>query len=194
MSFPLSRAIAAALTVGAALPLAGCGGGPPPATFDLSAARDVGHIRGGQQLAVTEPVALQPLDGDRIIVRQGVSVSELAGAQWADRLPRLVQARLIQTFENGGRIGTVGRPSTLASAPAMLATELRAFNIEAPAGVAVVEITARIVQASGPVTAARIFRAEVPVEGGVTPASATRALDEALQQVLAQIARWASGR
>jgi len=182
-----------AFAFGGVLLLAGCGGGPAPATFDLSAARDFGRIGGGGQLAVTEPVALQPINSERIIVRQGASVSFVGGGQWSDKLPALVQARLIQTFENGSRIATVGRPSTLANAGAMLASELRAFEIDATRQVAVVEITARIVQASGPVTAARIFRAEVPVNGAIDAVSATRALDEAQQQVLVQIVRWASG-
>jgi len=182
-----------AFAFGGVLLLAGCGGGPAPATFDLSAARDFGRIGGGGQLAVTEPVALQPINSERIIVRQGASVSFVGGGQWSEKLPALVQARLIQTFENGSRIATVGRPSTLANAGAMLASELRAFEIDAVRHVAVVEITARIVQASGPVTAARIFRAEVPVNGAIDAASATRALDEAQQQVMVQIVRWASG-
>ncbi|GHE56602.1 ABC transporter [Camelimonas fluminis] len=182
-----------ALALGGVLLLAGCGGGPAPATFDLSAARDFGRIGGGGQLAVTEPVALQPINSERIIVRQGASVSFVGGGQWSDKLPALVQARLIQTFENGSRIATVGRPSTLANAGAMLASELRAFEIDAARNTAVVEITARIVQASGPVSAARIFRAEVPVSGAIDAANASHALDDALQQVMVQIVRWASG-
>ena len=182
-----------ALALGGVLLLAGCGGGPAPATFDLSAARDFGRIGGGGQLAVTEPVALQPINSERIIVRQGASVSFVGGGQWSDKLPALVQARLIQTFENGSRIATVGRPSTLANAGAMLASELRAFEIDAARNMAVVEITARIVQASGPVSAARIFRAEVPVSGAIDAANASHALDDALQQVMVQIVRWASG-
>lgn len=179
--------------LGGVLLLAGCGGGPAPATFDLSAARDFGRIGGGGQLAVTEPVALQPINSERIIVRQGASVSFVGGGQWSDKLPALVQARLIQTFENGSRIASVGRPSTLANAGSMLASELRAFEIDAVRNMAVVEITARIVQANGPVSAARIFRAEVPVGGAIDAANASRALDDALQQVMVQIVRWASG-
>ncbi|MGV2978686.1 ABC-type transport auxiliary lipoprotein family protein [Camelimonas sp. ID_303_24] len=179
--------------LGGVLLLAGCGGGPAPATFDLSAARDFGRIGGGGQLAVTEPVALQPINSERIIVRQGASVSFVGGGQWSDKLPALVQARLIQTFENGSRIASVGRPSTLANAGSMLASELRAFEIDAARNMAVVEITARIVQANGPVSAARIFRAEVPVGGAIDAANASRALDDALQQVMVQIVRWASG-
>lgn len=181
------------LALGGAVLLAGCSGGPAPATFDLSSARDFGRIGGGSQLAVTEPVALQPLNSERIIVRQGTSVSFVAGGQWSDKLPALVQARLIQTFENGSRIATVGRPSTLANAGSMLASELRAFEIDATRNVAVVEITGRVVQASGPVSAARIFRVEVPVNGAINAGSASQALDQALQEVMVQMVRWASG-
>lgn len=190
---PDMRTVARAIVLVPALWLAGCGGGPAPATFDLSAARDFGRIGGGGQLAVTEPVALMPLNSERIIVRQGGSVSFVGGGQWSDKLPALVQSRLIQTFENGNRIASVGRPSTLANAGSMLASELRAFEIDATRNVAVVEITARIVQASGPVSAARIFRAEVPVNGAINAGTASQALDQAMQQVMVQIVRWASG-
>lgn len=190
---PEMRTVAVSLTLGLTLLLAGCGGGPAPATFDLSAGRDFGRVGAGSQLAITEPVALQPLSSERIIVRQGSSVSFVGGGQWSDKLPALIQARLIQTFENGSRIATVGRPSTLANAGAMLATEVRAFEVDALRGVAIVEITARVVQASGPVSSARIFRAEVPVAGTINAGTASQALDQALQDVMIQIVRWSSG-
>lgn len=187
------RIVVTSIALGASLLLSGCGGGPAPATFDLSAGRDFGRVGGGAQLAVTEPVALQPLSSERIIVRQGSSVSFVGGGQWSDKLPTLIQARLIQTFENGSRIASVGRPSTLANAGAMLASEVRAFEIDASRSTAVVEITARIVQANGPVSAARIFRAEVPVAGAINAGTASQALDQALQQVMVEIVRWSSG-
>src|SRR4051794_41743058 len=84
----------------------------PPTTFDLTAPHQ--PVRGGAiagQVVVAEPTAIQTFEAERIIVKEATgSVSFLGGGQWADRLPRLIQARLIQTFENGSRIPAVSRP------------------------------------------------------------------------------------
>lgn len=180
----------------AALVLAGCAG-PPPATFDLSAPREVtGAARiGGDQLIVTEPVALQTLDGSAIIVKsEGGAVSQLDGVQWADRLPKLVQTRLIQTFENGSRLGRVARPGEGVVANYALGSEIRRFEVSSTSSEAVVEISARLIETvSGRVVSAKIFSARVPV-AGITGPGAARALDEALSSVLLQIVRWSPAR
>jgi len=180
----------------AALVLAGCAG-PAPATFDLSAPREVtGAARiGGDQLIVTEPVALQTLDGNAIIVKsEGGAVSQLDGVQWADRLPKLVQTRLIQTFENGSRLGRVARPGEGVVANYALGSEIRRFEVSSTSSEAVVEISARLIETvSGRVVSAKIFSARVPV-AGITGPGAARALDEALSSVLLQIVRWSPAR
>ncbi len=39
-------------------------------------------------------------------MREGAgSLSFLGGGQWADRLPRLIQTRIIQSLENSGACG-----------------------------------------------------------------------------------------
>ncbi|ALA16292.1 MULTISPECIES: ABC-type transport auxiliary lipoprotein family protein [unclassified Chelatococcus] len=180
----------------AALVLAGCAG-PAPATFDLSAPREVtGAARiGGDQLIVTEPAALQTLDGNAIIVKsEGGAVSQLDGVQWADRLPKLVQTRLIQTFENGSRLGRVARPGEGVVANYALGSEIRRFEVSSTSSEAVVEISARLIETvSGRVVSAKIFSARVPV-AGITGPGAARALDEALSSVLLQIVRWSPAR
>ena len=60
-------------------------------------------------------------------------------------MPNLVQTRLIQTFENGSRIAAVGRPGERIVPDFQLNTDIRAFNIEAASGQAVVEITAKLI-------------------------------------------------
>src|SRR3954454_10990427 len=88
-----------------------CSSAPPPMTFDLTAPRQ--KVRGGSvegQVAVAEPVAIQLFEAERILVKDAANaVSFLGGAQWADRLPRLIQARIVQTFENASRLKAVSR-------------------------------------------------------------------------------------
>lgn len=170
--------------------LAACSS-PPPTTFDLTAPRDVRPASRGGQLAIAEPVAVQVLDSERIIVKDSAgAVSFVGDGQWADRLPRLFQARLLQTFENARRIGGVSRPGDRIVADYQLNTEIRAFQIMAGTGEAFVEVSARLVNDRvGRVVASRIFSARVPGSAS-DAAAAARALDQAMSQVLVQIVGW----
>lgn len=178
----------------ASLTLTGCGGGATPTTYDLSAPRDFGKLRGSRAaIVVNEPTAVQTLDSDRVIVKDSTgALSFLGGAQWADRVPKLVQVRLLQTFENGSRIASVSRPGERIVPDYQLNTDIRAFNIEAGSGSAVVEITAKLVtDKTGHIQRAKLFTARVPAAGG-DAGKAAQALDQALSQVLIEIVRWAA--
>ncbi len=190
--FPATKARLTALMLVAGAMLAGCGG-PTPTTFDLSAPSGFGKVGGSRAvMVVAEPTAVQALDSDRVIVRDSSgALSFVGGAQWADRIPALVQARLIQTFENASRVAFVAAPGQRIQPDVQLNTNIRSFNIDAASGMAVVEITARIVgDQSGKIQRARLFSARVPA-GAVDGAGATQALDRALSQVLIEIVRWA---
>lgn len=187
------RALAALSLPALALILAGCGGGPAPTTFDLTAPSDFGRTGGSRAtLVVADPTSVQTLNSDRIIVRDSSgALSFLGDAQWADQVPRLVQSRLVQTFENASRIGAVARPGDRITADLQLLTDIRAFNIEAGSGNAVVEITAKLVgDRTGRVQRARVFSAREPASAVDGPAAA-QALDRALSRVLVDIVRWA---
>src|SRR5919107_83742 len=111
-SRPPRSARAAGIAASLALLAAGCSSGPAPTTYDLSAA--TAHVRGvSGQVVVAEPAAVQVLSNQQLIVKDATgTVSFLGSAQWADALPRLVQARLIHTFENSSLIRAVTRPSS----------------------------------------------------------------------------------
>ncbi|KMO17188.1 ABC-type transport auxiliary lipoprotein family protein [Methylobacterium indicum] len=175
-----------------ALAVGACGSGAVPTTFDLTALP--GAARSGaarRSIVVAEPVGLQPFEADRIIVREpGGAVSYLGGGQWADRLPRLVQTRVIQSLENANRLKSVSRPGDKVAADTVLITELRAFDIDAGRREAVVDLSAKLLQeSSGTVVAAKVFQARVPV-AEVNAAVAANGLDRALSQVLADMVRW----
>lgn len=166
---------------------------PTAPTFDLTAPRQ--PIRGGLvsgQLVIAEPTALAPLETERILVRDAAgAVSYLPGAQWADRLPRLFQARLLQTFENATRIRAVARPGEGVTGDYQLNTELRAFQLDAATGEAFVEVSAKVLAVqSGRITYARVFSARTPAGTSEGPRVA-QALDESLSKVLVGVVRWA---
>jgi cholesterol transport system auxiliary component len=180
----------------AALLLAGCGGGPPPATFDIAAPRDGLSARPGRALiVVAEPSALAALDTNRLIVMtRSNGVAYLPDAQWADRLPKLFQVRLIQTFENAKRITGVGRPGDRLLPAAQVNSDIRRFGIEEASGEAVIEISVKIVNdRSGRIVAGNIFSRRVPA-GGATGPTAAAALDLAMQDILRDVVSWVSAR
>ena len=177
--------------------LGGCGGGAVPLTFDLAALPSNGRVgTSARSFSVAEPVGIQPFEADRIIGREpGGALSFLGGGQWADRLPRLIQTRLIQSLENSGRLKSVSRPGDKVVSEFQLISEIRAFDIAAGSGEAVVDISAKIIaEGTGKVVAARIFTARVPVPK-VDAGTAAVGLDAALARVLAEMVAWVnSGR
>lgn len=185
----------AALLTSVLAGVAGCSSAPVTA-FDLSAPGQPSRAGGGVagQLVVVEPVALAPLEGERILVQDASgAVSNLGGGQWSDRLPRLVQARLIQTFENGSRLRAAARPGDGVIAEYQLATELRAFQLDAATGEAFVEISAKVIALpAGKIVRARVFTAREPA-GTSTALDVTQALDRASGTVFLDIARWMTG-
>ncbi|MBX9757962.1 MAG: ABC-type transport auxiliary lipoprotein family protein [Beijerinckiaceae bacterium] len=184
-----------ALSLGLSLALAGCSGSPL-LTYDLTAPRTAPARPLSLQIVISEPSAVAPLDADRIVVRsptEGLTV--LPGAQWSDRLPELVQSRMIQAFENARLLKAVGRPSDRLVPDYNLISEIRRFEIEAARGEAVVEIAVKMVgDRSGRITAARVFEGRAPSSAS-SGAEATAALDAALGHVLRELVSWtARGR
>jgi len=178
------------IVVPAFLALTACGSAPPP-TFDLNPVHDFAGVQGGRgELAIYEPSASLPLDSQRIVIRTGPdSVAYLKGAQWADRLPSLVQSRLIESFENAHALRAVGRPGMVADYS--LQTEVRRFEADVQHGDVRVEISARIVTAGGRIVTSKIFSAETPAAKD-DAATVTAALDQALANVLREIVVWAT--
>lgn len=197
MAAGIAAKLALALSLGGCAALLG-GGDKPIPTFDLSAPGDFTAPRTGQgQLIVAAPTALAVLDTEKIMVEPAPGqITYLSDAQWSDRLPALFQARLLESFENGNRARSVSRPGVGVTADYVLLTDLRSFGIQVVEGSsqAVVEVSAKVLNdRSGRIVAAELFRARVPA-AAVNGPNATRALDEASDQVFIAIVKWASAR
>ncbi|WP_421593657.1 ABC-type transport auxiliary lipoprotein family protein [Shinella sp. M27] len=162
-------------------------------TFSLSALSSVeGPSAKSRQLLVPQPSALKALDSEQIIIRPTPSeIQYLAKAQWSDSLSKMVQAKLVQAFENTGRLGGVGMPGQGLAIDYQLVTDIRSFEVQASgADTAVVEISAKLLNdRNGTVRAQKVFRAAVPVSGAGNPAF-VKALDAAFARVTADIVGW----
>src|SRR3569623_57260 len=81
-----------------------------PAIYDLAAASGFPAAEKtlGAQLVVSDPHAIILYDSAKILSRSADGTyAGIANAQWADNLPKLVQARLVQSFENAQQLHQV---------------------------------------------------------------------------------------
>lgn len=172
------------------------GSGTPtagPAIYDLAAASGFPQIEKAikGQLVVPDPSAIILFDLQKILIRSGAGIySNVGNAQWADNLPKLVQARIVQSFENAHQLSAVSRPLEQLTAEYRLELAIRSFQIALdPSPAAVVDITARIVSEKGAVADARTFTASIPAKS-TEAADAVAALNQAFAKVAGEIVVW----
>ncbi len=167
----------------------------PRDTFELTAPASVAGLGGGTsaQILVKLPTSLKAIDSDRIIVKPSPSVvTYLQGAQWSDTVPRLLQARLVEAFENTGRIGATARPGDGLVIDFQLVSDIRRFEISN--GDAIIELSIKLLaDKSGLVRETRIFTATSPA-GGSDAQAYVAAFDAAFDDLAKGIIRWVVGQ
>ncbi|HET7681488.1 MAG TPA: ABC-type transport auxiliary lipoprotein family protein [Xanthobacteraceae bacterium] len=174
--------------------LTGSGPAPaPPVVYDLTAPRDypdIGRTPSGQ-ISVPEPTAVLLLDTQKILVwPSGAEGTTFSNARWSDNIPKLLQARIIQSFENANLLRSVVRPMDGLAASHQLLIDLRSFQLSlSPAPRAEVEFSAKILGGDGKIVDGRVFRATVPAL--TTDAlGAAAALDEAFRKTAVELVVW----
>jgi len=178
-----------------------CASSPPRETFDLAQARIVAKteekIKLSQQqniqLLIAAPNTLKIFDGQEIVVDRNGSLSYLKGGQFGDRLPNMLQSRLIQAFEDTGRLGGVARPGEGLAINYQILTDIRQFaiNLSTNAAQAKIALSIKIVDdRNGQVRAMRIFETSSPILGNDNQAY-VQGLERSLAALLAQIVNWA---
>ncbi len=172
--------------------LAGCGTAAKNDTFDLSAiSKAEGPSARGKQILIPQPTALGALDREQIVVRVTASqIQYLAKAQWSDKLSRMVQSKFVTAFENSREVGGVGVPGQGLAIDYQVVTDIRSFEIDVTQHVAVVEISAKILNdRNGTIIAQNVFRRTSPL-GGAGNEDYIRALDRAFALVTSDIVAW----
>ena len=143
-------------------------------------------------MAVGEPFMLQILNTDRILVRgDDGSITALAGVQWTDRVPALVQARLIRAFEEKGRPAI--RTGSGISSDYVVSSELTAFQVNtADTPTVDIQIGVKLVQSSdGKVIGARTFRGQQTIST-IEGAAVREGFDTLLTIISDDVARWSA--
>jgi cholesterol transport system auxiliary component len=185
--------------------LAGCSGGliPAPPKRDIYRVNPAVSFAGAlprvtAQLLVATPSASAALDSDRIALsRSAPSLDFYADAQWADRVPFLVQAALVQTFEKSRALPAVGPDNGGLHPDYVVDSEIRDFEAvyDSPDGAprAVVRLQVKLVKMPE-----RRIVAETSV-GGEAPAASNKlpdvvqAFNGALGSTLRDLVTWTAG-
>jgi cholesterol transport system auxiliary component len=174
--------------------LAGCSSTASNDTFDLSINAGAAKTTQGQrnrQLLIAEPTAVKALDSENIVVRLSPSEMQyLAKSQWSDRLPKLVQSKLVEAFEDTGRFGGVGRPGQGLAIDYQVASEIRTFEVLTTSRQAVVELSVKLINdRNGSVRSQKVFRSVAPISGSEN-ANYVKALDAAFAAAARDIVSW----
>jgi len=149
------------------------------------------------QLMISPPVAVKTIDTEEILVKGANGrVAYYPGVAWGDRLPRLFQARLVESLANSGAFRAVLTNQDRVSGDLSLAIEIRDFQVEAAAGnaEAVVDVYVKLVdERNNAVVTTKRFQARQQA-AGQDPGAGIQALNSAFQQVVRDIVSWVSRR
>jgi len=82
-----------------------------------------------KQIVVQEPTATAAVNTDQIAIQPtALQVQYLPRARWVDRAPLIVQALLVESFENSGKVAAVGRSTVGLRPDYLIAPDLREFQ------------------------------------------------------------------
>jgi phospholipid/cholesterol/gamma-HCH transport system substrate-binding protein len=170
------------------------GGGTPAQkiTYDLRAPGDLGPankaIKG--QLAIPEPTAVAMLETQRMLFSPAKDYPDFADFLWADSIPKLLQARLIESFENYDIAHAPLRVADLGQTDFQLLIDVRRFRIATDSEPAAeVGLSARIVDKNGKVIASRLFEGSQKFDR-VEPPAAVAAFNNAFGKIAKDMIAW----
>ncbi len=170
------------------------GGGTPAqkVTYDLRAPQNLGPVSATLkgQLAIPEPTAVAMLETQRFLFSPAGDYPGFADSIWADAIPKLLQARLIEGFENYDIAHAPLRVADLGQADFQLLIDVRRFRIATDGGPAAeVGLSARIVDKNGKVVASRLFEDSEKFDK-LEPPAAVAAFDAAFGRIAKEMIGW----
>jgi phospholipid/cholesterol/gamma-HCH transport system substrate-binding protein len=170
------------------------GGGTPAqkTTYDLRAPQNLGPvtktIKG--QLAIPEPTAVAMLETQRFLFSPAKDYPGFADVLWADSIPKLLQARLIESFENYDVAHAPLRVADVGQTDFQLLIDVRRFRIATDLEpTAEIGLSARIVDTNGKVVASRLFEDGRKLDK-VDPPAAVAAFNDAFGRIAKDMIAW----
>jgi cholesterol transport system auxiliary component len=196
MMLRVAAAVAVAMSLSACALLGG-GPKPPPTLLTLtpSAAAPESVARSanaGETVTIETPVIPKELRSVRVPAQIGpTAVAYIKDLQWVDTPDRLFQNLLAETvLRTTSRV--VIDPKQSALDPGLVVSgQLSSFGYEAGQGTVLVRYDAAMTTAGGTRVETRRFEARTPADG--TAATVGPALNDAANQVAAQVAQWIGG-
>lgn len=165
---------------------------PPKITYDLRALQNTGPAGKtiNVQWAIPEPTAVAMLETQRFLFSPAQEYPGFAEAMWADALPKLIQARLIESFENYDIAHAPLRAADIGQTEFQLLIDVRQFRIAIESGPAAeIGLSVRIVDKNGKVIASRLFEDREKF-ANVAPAEAVAAFSEAFGRIAKNVIAW----
>jgi len=142
-------------------------------------------------LVIDDPRTTRVYDSVKIAVSPAPGKIEyFAGAEWADRAPRLFQTALVQTFEDSGRILSVGDRTALPIGDIVLQTDIRKLELNVQNGdTAIVSVYARLTDGKGKIYAAKKFAASAHANADQAD-EIIAAFDQSFETVIKELVAW----
>jgi phospholipid/cholesterol/gamma-HCH transport system substrate-binding protein len=171
------------------------GGGEPaiPKTiYDLSIPSDFASPKTPlkEQLVMPTPTAILLLDTQRFLLEPNKELPEFANAQWADSIPKMLQVKLIQSFENYDIAHAPLRSTDTPGTNPQILVDVRSFQINTGTELtAEIGFSARILNKDGQVVASRLFQQRKKLDKP-DPASAVAAFDDAFGSIATDLITW----
>jgi phospholipid/cholesterol/gamma-HCH transport system substrate-binding protein len=171
------------------------GGGEPavPKTiYDLHIPKDFAAPKKPlkEQLAMPTPTAILMLDTQRFLLTPNKDLPGFASAQWADSIPKMLQIKLIQSFENYDVAHAPLRATDNPATTSQLVIDIRSFQVNTePELTAEIGFSARILNKDGQVMASHLFQQSKKLDKP-DPASAATAFDDAFGSIATELITW----
>jgi phospholipid/cholesterol/gamma-HCH transport system substrate-binding protein len=171
-------------------------GGGEPATpktiYDLDIPQDFASPKKllKEQLVMPVPTAILQLDTQRFLLEPNKEFAGFANAQWADGIPKMLQTKLIQSFENYDVAHAPLRSTDNPGTNTQLVVDLRSFQIDTKSELtAEIGFSVRILNKDGQVVASRLFQQRSKLDGSDPPA-AVAAFNEAFARIATDLITW----
>src|SRR6185369_15941297 len=161
-------------------------------TYDLRTPQNLGPAGKtlSASLAIPEPTAVAMLQTQRMLFAPSGDNPGFADFLWADSIPKLVQARLIDSFENYDIAHAPLRQSDIGQADVQLLVDVRRFRVATDSDpTAEIGLSARLVDKSGKVIASRLFEDSQRLDR-LEPAAAVAAFDGAFGRLARDMIGW----
>jgi phospholipid/cholesterol/gamma-HCH transport system substrate-binding protein len=167
----------------------------PKTIYDLKIPLDFASPKKplNEQLVMPTPTAILQLDTQRFLLAPNKELPGFSNAQWADSIPKMLQVKLIQSFENYDVAHAPLRSADTPGANFQLLVDVRSFQINTDDELtAEIGFSARILSKDGQVVASRLFQQRKKLDKP-DPASAVAAFNDAFANAATDLITWTAG-